>query len=253
MGMRHNSMRHNSFYSTLYVFVFIISLLLSPFTVSSVLAEKKVSSKVEKKDKKKNKLNKSELFKRQKNSKSRSKVKRGLPSKEYKESDFRPKVNQESYAWMVIKTLLVLGLIVGGFYVFFKFVTKKTGMQLRGQDVARILSVVPIGQNKYIQIIDLAGKVLVLGVADSGINLITEITEKDEKDRIRLLSSKDGSVKRQGFQEYIAKNIGRLFEKMNEQKTAKNEIPEGEFDSGVDLAYLRRQKKRLKTLNGTED
>ena len=70
----------------------------------------------------------------------------------------------------------MIGLLVGGFYYFFRFVTRKVGIQMLGRDVVQVLSVVPIGQNKYLQVVDLAGRVLVLGVTDSNINFITEIT-----------------------------------------------------------------------------
>ena len=36
-------------------------------------------------------------------------------------------MEEESVAWMIIKTILVLALFVGGFYMFFKFVTPESG------------------------------------------------------------------------------------------------------------------------------
>ena len=178
----------------------------------------------------------------------------GITDKEYTEDDFKPKAEEESYAWMIIKTILILGILVGAFYYFFQFVTKKAGINIQGEDVVRILSVVPVGQNKYIQVVDLAGKILVLGIADSGINLITEITSKEEMDRIRLLGSRSKPVPEGGFQEYIKTQIGRVIEKINdkyEHNTTTDTMLGG--DSGVDLDYLKRQKKRLKHLNGNGD
>ncbi len=176
--------------------------------------------------------------------------KTGLPTKEYTDEDFKPKVEEESYAWMIIRTIIILGLLIGGFYYFFRFVTKKTGMQLRGEEVVNILSIVPIGQNKYLQVVDLAGKLLVLGITDNNISLISEITEKDEIDRIRILSSRVPTGGEGGFQDYLTKQIGRVIERF---QTGKNRGRMSFHDSGVDMDFLKQQRSRLKNLNGVDD
>jgi flagellar protein FliO/FliZ len=178
----------------------------------------------------------------------------GILSKEYEEDEFKPKVEDDSYGWMVFKTILVLAALVGGFYYFFRFVTKKTGMQILGGEAARILSVVPLGQNKYLQVVDLAGKILVLGVSDNNINLISEVTEKDEIDRIRILSSRrPPEVK--GFQEYITKQIGKIINRVTEVRGRDKKFGSGS-GSGIrdtDMDYLKQQRNRLKDLNGIND
>ncbi len=113
----------------------------------------------------------------------------------------RPQIEEESYVWLIFKTIFVIGILIGGFYFFFKFITEKVGIAAVGQEVITILSVVPLGQNKFLQVVDIAGKVYVLGVSDNNINLITEIKDKDDVDRIRLLSSKSTPVKPGGFQD----------------------------------------------------
>ena len=181
--------------------------------------------------------------------------KTGLPQKEYTENDFKPQVEEESYGWMVIKTLLVLGLLIAGFYGFFRFVTKRAGGQILGQEVLQTLSILPIGQNKYLQVVDLAGKFLVLGVTESSINLIKEITEKEEIDRIRLLSSKSGVAFQKSFQEQIVTQIGKFVSKVNNiREKKKHFLDEDEkIESGIDLNFLKNQKNRLKNLNGYEN
>ncbi len=176
--------------------------------------------------------------------------------KEYSDEDFKPAVEEESYGWLIFKTILIMGLIVAGFYYFLRYVTRKTSVQVLGQDAVQILSMVPIGQNKYLQIVDLGGKVFVLGIAENSINLITEIENKSEIDRIRLLSTKSPEGKGRGFQEYISRHLGGLLGKLNEKKTGpvKNysDFRQGQ-ESGIDLDYLKRQRKRLRDLNGLND
>jgi flagellar protein FliO/FliZ len=168
----------------------------------------------------------------------------------------RPTVEDESYVWLFFKTLIVLAMLVGGFYYFYRFVTKKTGIQSVGREVIKILSIVPVGQNKFLQVVDLAGRIMVIGVSDSNINLITEIKDKDEIDRIRLLSSKSSPVQPGGFQEYISKYMSRLFKKetgvneINENENIRSQYQEIESDR---LGFLRKQRERLKKINGKND
>ncbi len=162
-------------------------------------------------------------------------------------SDYRSEdVETESYGWLIFKTLIIIGLLVGGFYYFFRFVTKKTGIQLLGKDVAHVLSVVPLGPNRYLQVIDLAGKVLVLGVTDTNITFITEITDKDQIDRIRVMSARTPVPEMPTFGDFVARQIGRLLEK----REAKTEHREPEEDR---LEYLARQRERLKKIRGDID
>ena len=178
-----------------------------------------------------------------------------VPGEGFLEEDFRPQLEEESAAWMIIKTILVLALFIGGFYMFFKFVSQKTGLHMSGGDAIQILSTVSLGTNKFVQIIDVAGKVFLLGVSDSSINLLTEIKDREEIDRIRLLSSRSTPVQGATFPEFIAGQVGWVIDKINEKrtqggkKTMMQEISQKEFD----MSYLNKQKSRLKNINGSDD
>jgi len=165
----------------------------------------------------------------------------------------KPTVEEESYVWMVVKTIIVLGALVGGFYYFYRFVTKKTGLHSVGRDVAKVLSVVPLGPNKFLQVIDLAGRILVIGVCDSNISLITEIQGKDDIDRVRLLSSKSSPIAPGGFQDFISKFLSGLLKKPGGPSSMhyEAEFPETEIHAeNIDrMDYLKKQRERLKKIN----
>ncbi|HSV97197.1 MAG TPA: flagellar biosynthetic protein FliO [Spirochaetota bacterium] len=165
-----------------------------------------------------------------------------------------PTVEEESYAWTIIKTLIVIGMLVGGFYYFFRFVTRRAGIQLPGGAGVQTLLVSPMGPNKFLQVVDLAGRVLVLGVTDSSINLIMEIKEKDEVDRIRLISTKSPSAQPGGFHEFLTTQLGKII-----KKTMPSSRERGHFSARTDegrsdrIDYIVRQRERLKKLNGMND
>jgi len=184
-----------------------------------------------------------------------------VPGQGFDDQDFGPQVEEESVIWMIFKTLIVLGLFVGGFYMFYKFVTQKAGLQVSGHEAIKILSMVPVGPNRTLQLIDVAGKVYLLGISESGITMLTEIKDKEEIDRIRLLSSRSTPVKDLTFQDFISDQVGWVVDRFNDvkgrisdrkshgRKAAVQEIPSKDFD----MSYLDIQKKRLKTINDEDE
>lgn len=169
-----------------------------------------------------------------------------------------PEVEEPSYVWLVFKALFVLAIFGGGFYLFFKFINQKMGMPGVGRDVVRILASTPLGQNKFVQIVDIAGRILVLGITDSNVSLITEITERDQMDRVKLLSSKSTPVQDVTFTQFLADQFGSVAG-MFQKRVSKKQEPTVSFDD-IDrypqddrMDYLRRQKDRLRGLNGDRD
>ncbi|MFW5770304.1 MAG: FliO/MopB family protein [Spirochaetota bacterium] len=164
-----------------------------------------------------------------------------------------PSTEEQSYGWLIFKTILILGTLVAGFYFFFQYVTKKAGIQTVGQNVVQVLSIVPVGQNKFLQVVDMAGKILVLGVSDNNINLITEIHEKDEIDRIRLLSSRSAPPAAGGFQEFVTNQVGRVFDRVRGTgKDAQSQYGRDHDFEKDSMQYLNSHRSRLRKLNGDE-
>lgn len=179
----------------------------------------------------------------------------GVPSREFKDDDFKPQVEEESSVWMFIKMILILGIFAGGFYYFYRFVTKKAGISIFGGEAIKVLSVVPLGQNKFIQLVDVAGKVMVIGVSDNNINMLSEITEKDQIDRIRILSTRKPppDARAGGFQDQVMKEIGKIIGRVRDFRHRDHTIKTTVVDNPADIEYLRRQRDRLKDLNGSEN
>jgi flagellar protein FliO/FliZ len=179
----------------------------------------------------------------------------GILKKEFKDEDFKPQVEEESSIWMFIKMILVLGIFAGGFYYFYRFVTKKAGISIFGGEAIRVLSVVPLGQNKFLQLIDVAGKVMVIGVSDNSINLLSEITEKDQIDRIRILSTRKPppGASAGGFQDQVMKEIGRIIGRVRDFRHRGHTVKTTVIDNPSDIEYLRQQRDRLKGLNGSDN
>lgn len=177
------------------------------------------------------------------------------PGEGFGEEDFRPKVEDESMGWLMFRMIFVLGLLAAGFYMFVRFIQQKSGIQISGQNVIQVLSVSPLGPGKTLHVVDMAGKVFLLGVSENNINLLTEIKDKDEIDRIRLMSSRSAPVSGRGFQEILTEQIGKAFTLVTGKKDDRGKAYNMEEVSGdeFDVSYLNSQKNRLKKMNGSHE
>ena len=111
------------------------------------------------------------------------------PDYEYEDPDFNE--NRVSYPMMILRTVAVMGVIIIGVYFLFRVLIKKKSKLVTDSEVIKVLATYPLAANRIIQVVDIGGQVLVLGVSDSSINLITELKDQESIDRIRLISSKE--------------------------------------------------------------
>lgn len=76
-----------------------------------------------------------------------------------------------------------IGIIIVIFVISW-FIQKKTG--LGANNFGKVIGILPLDNKRFIYIVDVMGKMLVLGVTESNINFLTEITDKDTVDAYRL-------------------------------------------------------------------
>jgi len=112
-----------------------------------------------------------------------------LPDYEYEDPEFNE--NGISYPMMILRTVAVMGVIIVGVYFLFRVLIKKKSKLVTDSEVISVLATYPLAANRIIQVVDIGGQVLVLGVSESSINLISELKDKEVIDRIRLASSKE--------------------------------------------------------------
>lgn len=93
-----------------------------------------------------------------------------------------------SFFSLLLRFLLVVGLLGGGLYLFVRFLKRKVGIMgpTEGGQLIQVIASVPIMPGKFIQIVELAGQMLVLGTSDSGVRLIYVVEDVTTAERIRL-------------------------------------------------------------------
>ena len=93
----------------------------------------------------------------------------------------------------VITLLLTFAFVMFLAYFASRLLGKKLGASsdMMGR---RILQIIPLGGIRSIQVVDIAGKIFVLGVTEHSITLLQEITDSNEISRLRKSSDdSDGS------------------------------------------------------------
>ena len=147
----------------------------------------------------------------------------------------------ESGMKMLTTLAFVVGLMFFLFYVFKKLVAKQ-GMFGTADKPIRVISTGFLGPKKSIAMVEVAGRVLILGVANDQITLLSSLEDEEEVARILNNDSK-------------GKNGKRVH---SENNVSKNEMPQDkkiERDSKPDV-YTRRKKSapsnpsKVKTLAG---
>lgn len=93
----------------------------------------------------------------------------------------------------VVSLIITFAAVIALSYIASKFLGKKLGVPGFSGD-NRILVSLPLGSNKAIYIVEIAGKFLVLGVTDHNINVLQEITAPEEIEKLKNLTPKQQAM-----------------------------------------------------------
>ena len=140
-----------------------------------------------------------------------------------------PKSDQEiSWGWQIIKTTIALLCLIGIFFVIWKlyFFRQKT---LRRES-----------PNKSLQLISLHNKLLLLGISDSGgIQLISEISDKNSIDQIKLYCEQENAKEKADFLMELTKAIKNNVRNFTKKRPS---AYQARFHN-QDISYIRNQSK----------
>jgi flagellar protein FliO/FliZ len=87
---------------------------------------------------------------------------------------------------MLSAPALVLGLMVVAMFFLRKFMSK-TGGGVESDELVKIVSTRYLGPKSSIVILDVLGRVVVVGVTNQQISLLTEIDDRESLDRLKTL------------------------------------------------------------------
>ncbi|WP_461256786.1 flagellar biosynthetic protein FliO [Treponema sp. R80B11-R83G3] len=142
-----------------------------------------------------------------------------------------PAQRSGSSIWIVIRMILVLALAAAAIYGIVFFI-KRTSKQTAANDpFLKILASSHLGFNRYVHIASVGSKVWLLGASEGGVNLISEIEDKEIIDAMLLEDSKKSAQPQNRFPDFLSmlRSLGTPFQTRS---------------SGID--EIRKRRERLK-------
>lgn len=91
--------------------------------------------------------------------------------------------------WNYIQMVLVLGLVVGGIYLLFYFLKRMSGTRFQENSIIGVLSTKPLQANRSLHVVDVGGRLYLVGTSENSVNLVAAIEDKEAVDEIRLRAS----------------------------------------------------------------
>ncbi len=112
-----------------------------------------------------------------------------------------------SWDWQILKTTIVLIIMILIFLGIWKVYLFKKKIPVRTSQVLQLLYEYPMANGKIMQIVQLNNKLLLLGLSEAGIQLITEINDKNSIDQIKLDCEKENQKEKTDFLAELSRAI----------------------------------------------
>ncbi len=135
-----------------------------------------------------------------------------------------------------IRVAAVLTSLVLAVYFLMRILKKLSPLSEEGEDLINVISTRYIQRDRALHLVEVGNQVFLIGCGASSVNLISEITDKESLDRVKLEKSDLSSVSPPSFRKLLGrrkKNSGTSFS-ITEHSAA----------------FLRAQRERLKKMGG---
>lgn len=155
-----------------------------------------------------------------------------------------------SATWVLLKILFVLCILVGAGYYLILQMQKTKSAKYPVKGFMKVLSHLPLSATQSVQMVEVGGKILVLGVADGSVTLISEVTSPDEKSQI-LKEKEEADPYVPNFLETLLESLQNKAPRKIRIDKNKMEMTESDFSFDLQnkakegLERLRKQREML--------
>ena len=137
--------------------------------------------------------------------------------------------------WDFLRMILILGAVIALIYVIFFFIRKRGSPKLQDNELFSIISTQPINNNRTLHLVQVGNQFFLVGSADQSVSLISEISDQETIDEIRLKLSNQRSDQPKSFRNIFSGFMG--------QKSVRLD---GSVNKNFNTNFLKKQKDRLK-------
>jgi flagellar protein FliO/FliZ len=135
--------------------------------------------------------------------------------------------------WDFVRMLIILAVIVLLIYLLFWLLRKGAGRKVQENDLIKVLGSRTLASNRALHVVEVGSSVYLVGSSEGGVELISEITDKESLDTVRLQAAEEKPATRRNFQSVLSE----IF------RPAKKP-----YSVGEGIGFLRGQRDRLKKL-----
>jgi len=132
-----------------------------------------------------------------------------------------------------IRVFLFLGLIIGIIYLFFWILKRLSGRGENKGEFVEVLASQVLRNDQTLYLVEVGEQVLLLGGGSGQLSLITEITNEDTLNQLKLKASQAQAGQGNSFMNFLQNQFQK---------------PEQHTQKPIDLSSLDRQKERLRDL-----
>lgn len=123
------------------------------------------------------------------------------------QGDFTNDASGSSVTWFFLKIGFGLGVVIAGIWFVSKLL-QKSGVAGTNSDLMGVRATLPLGQNQYLQIVQVGSQYFMLGVTDNGVNMLDELTDADTIRAVRQEDEREDDGSSGGFGDVIRSVIG---------------------------------------------
>lgn len=161
--------------------------------------------------------------------------------------------DQPGTVWILFRIVLVLLLVCAAIYGIVYLLKKSTGVSAASDPYLRVVAQLPLAPGKTAQILSVGSQAFLVGVSDSGIQHIAEITDKELIDAMNLEADRNPREPVPAFTALLSRFLPR---DARNRSTGDQPIPHDDtpLSAGETAEFIRRQRERLgKSGRGGQD
>jgi len=144
--------------------------------------------------------------------------------------------------WDFLKMFVILALVIGMIVGFLWFMRKLSGQGPASEAPIQVLHTHTLGGNRNLQVVDVAGQILLLGSGDGPPRLVKDLTGTEAADTFRLAASRG---KPAGTKLGFGELLGSL---MGVKPKIRPDVAEPVENSSD---FLKKQRERLKKMESS--
>ncbi len=140
-------------------------------------------------------------------------------------------------AWDFVRMILILAAVIAAIYGLFFLLRRSGNPRMQENRLIRVLSSKPLSGGKSLHLVEIGNQVFLIGAAENGVGLVSEIVDKETLDGLHLQST--------GMHEPGKRSFGEVLNQMFGRTRGEPTPSEPPHDP---VGFLKRQRERVKQM-----